>query len=200
MIFFTFAALSATVVFLPLAHALPTARSTSLSSTQMEPGSLLGRPYILHQKPSPAVATVHEPEPLLDQNDDVTRESPLRRTIRFQVVQRRLAFRNRGKVVERRAEHEVDLLSNQGPPPPMPPTTQTVAPAVNAIPTPQAHLVAPNTSITLIPRPSPTAHAKHSKGSGKKVGKGGVVKKSERTKKDKSESRQSSKLKSRRHA
>jgi hypothetical protein len=156
-----------------LAGALPTAKSPApaLAKRMAGPRSLLGRHYV---RQAGANSTPH----IAIANIDITRDGPSRRTDRFQAAQRRIA---RNPAAERIAivDHDENLLSNQsmiapqsGTPTQAPTSTETLAP--------QAHLAAPNTSVTLIPSPTPSAHTKkHPKSGEKKTGAGKVVKKTQ---------------------
>lgn len=147
-----------------LVSALPTIKNPAPAAIA-GPRSLLGRHYIRQPAANSAPRVVIE-------YDSIARDGPSRRADRFQAVQRRIA---RNPAAERIVEHDENLLSNQSLMAP-PSETSTQVPTSTAALTPQAHLAAPNTSVTLIPRPTPSAHTKkHSKWEKKAGGK--VVKK-----------------------
>jgi len=150
MIFFPFIIFitAAAIPFIDIAHAFPAQSNPSPSASPdvfAKPGTLMGKPYIVHDHADPAFGTERRSQP--DQHSepgDIARDGPLSRAARFDHSRR-----VRRGISEGGPERGENLLSDVHP---QPPTQQASATTTDSTSTLPSH----NTSITLIPRPTST--------------------------------------------
>lgn len=158
MIFPAFLTLIALFVsFFTVANGLPTTQPSIHARALAGPKSLLGRYYLAHKAATGSSASVIS-------DDDFAQTGPIGRADRFHAVQRRLARRDLSGDQRAHQAPDNELLSNHTV---NAPVTSAAPPASTQV---QAPLAAPNTSITLIPRPTTTPHVvKHRKDAGRKT-------------------------------